>query len=358
MALMCLYISTHLVSIRTQTGLPSWLIARSFSNVSCPGFYTSVTLSPLMKKSIDLENTVDKFDLRRFFNFNAECVGAEWDDDHWNVHFRDVVNGKLYTKQCNILISAVGGFCKLREPSFPGLERFKGYVFHTARWDHSFDIHDKRVAVIGNGCSAAQAIPNIVGHVKKITQYARSSQWYHPRPNSGFSSSQKFAFKYLPFWQRIHRMNIFFKTDQLASVYGPDEKQVRQRLALEEEARQYIYKEAPEKYHSFIVPDFPLGCKRRIYDPGYLASLHRDNIHLLPEGIKEVTETGIISDSGREEDFDAIILATGFDVTSFLAPMNIVGKHGGSLHHQWASHRGAQAYMGTFIHNFPNFATL
>lgn len=151
---------------------------------------------------------------------------------------------------------------------------------------------------------------------------------------------------------------MFLKTDQLAAVYGPNEKQVAQRLATEEEARRYIYKEAPKKYHSFIIPNFPLGCKRRIYDPGYLASLHRDNVELLPEGIKRVTETGIISEKGKEEDFDAIILATGFSVTRFLAPMQIVGKDGRTLDEQWEEHRGAQAYMGTFVHNFPNFGIM
>lgn len=305
-----------------------------------------------------MEDTVDKFGLRRFFNFNAECVSAEWEDDHWNVHFRNPINGKTFTKQCEVLISAVGGFSKLREPKFPGLDRYKGRVFHTARWDHSFDYNDKRVAVIGNGCSAAQTIPNIAPAVKQLTQYARSPQWYHPRPNDDFTSLERFCFKYIPLWQRLYRFDLFFRTDQVASIYGPSEKQIRKREALEEEARQYIYKETPTKYHGVIIPDFPLGCKRRIYDPGYLASLHRDNVELLPEGIREITESGIVSENGREEEFDAIILATGFDVASFLAPMKVVGKTGETLHDQWVNHRGAQAYMGTFVHNFPNFATL
>jgi hypothetical protein len=107
-----------------------------------------------------------------------------------------------------------------------------------------------------------------------------------------------------------HPSNVrLLKTDQLASVYGLDERQVRGRLAFEKEARQYIYNEPPEKYHSCLMPDFPSGCKRCIYEPGHLASLHRDNIDLVPKGIKEVTETRIISNPRREEGFDAIILA-------------------------------------------------
>lgn len=306
----------------------------------------------------DIESTVDKFDLRRHFRFGVECLGAEWQNGGWDVLFRDVSTGKQFTKQCTVLLSAVGGFAQPRDVKFPGMDKYKGEIFHTAEWNHHFDYTGKRIAVIGNGCSAAQVVPSIAPDVKKITQYARSPQWYHPRPNREFSSWDKFCFRYIPLWQRWHRLDLFLKTDQLASVYGSDEKQVSQRLALEEEARQYIFSEAPKKYHDFIVPKFPLGCKRRIYDPGYLASLHRDNVDLLPEGVQEFTETGLVSEKGKTEDFDAVILATGFSVSSFLAPMNIVGKNGRSLHDQWEKHRGAQAYMGTFVHDHPNFAIL
>ena len=79
---------------------------------------------------------------------------------------------------------------------------------------------------------------------------------------------------------------------------------------------------------------------------------------LIPEGIKQITTTGLVSDSGRQEDFDVIVLATGFQVTKFLAPMEIIGKQGESLDSQWARHRGAQAYYGTHVHNFPNFAIM
>ncbi|RNJ59140.1 hypothetical protein D7B24_003233 [Verticillium nonalfalfae] len=282
-----------------------------------------------------IESTVDKFHLRKHFCFGIECLGAEWIQGAWKVRFRDVNSGQQFTEQCAILLSAVGGFAVPREARFPGLSKFKGHIFHTAEWNHSFDYTNKRIAVIGNGCSAAQVVPAIAPSVKKITQYARSPQWYHPRPNKLFTPWEKFCFKYIPLWQRWHRLDLFLKTDQLASVYGSNASQVSARLQLEDEARRYILREAPERYHDFIVPKFPLGCKRRIYDPGYLASLRRDNVELLAQGIREFTETGLVSEDGVAEDFDAV-----------------------SLHEQWEEHRGAQAYMGTFVHNHPNFAIL
>lgn len=74
------------------------------------------------------------------------------------------------TKNCAILLTAVGGFSTPREVHFPGLESFTGQIFHTAEWDHTCDYRGKRVAVIGNGCSAAQVIPSIAKQVSKLTQ--------------------------------------------------------------------------------------------------------------------------------------------------------------------------------------------
>jgi cation diffusion facilitator CzcD-associated flavoprotein CzcO len=100
------------------------------------------------------------------------------------------------------------------------------------------------------------------------------------------------------------------------------------------------------------------GCKRRIFDPGYLGSLHKSTVVLRNEGIQEFTEKGIIGSSGKEDEFDIIVLATGFQVSQFLAPMEIRGKRGISLNQQWEESRGAQAYFGTYVHNFPNMAIM
>jgi cation diffusion facilitator CzcD-associated flavoprotein CzcO len=120
----------------------------------------------------------------------------------------------------------------------------------------------------------------------------------------------------------------------------PGEKAEKKRLAAEASAKKYIYATTPEKYHEFIVPKFPLGCKRRIFDPNYLESLHSKNLSLVAEGVREFDETGIVSESGVKEDFDVIVLATGFQVQNFLTPMEIIGKTGVSLEDQWDSKFG------------------
>lgn len=79
---------------------------------------------------------------------------------------------------------------------------------------------------------------------------------------------------------------------------------------------------------------------------------------LVPEGISEIDASGITGESGHREEFDVIVLATGFDVTDFLGPLKIIGKDGIDLHQQWKDHVGAQAYLGMHVHNFPNFAMM
>lgn len=307
-----------------------------------------------------MEATVDKFDLRKHMHFEIECLGAQWDalKSRWNVRFRDMRSKLEYVRTATVFISAVGGISYPRDVKFPGMEQFQGEMFHTARWNHQYDYSGKRMAVIGNGCSAAQVVPAVVDDVSYVKQYARSPQWYHERPNKNFSSFQKWCTRWIPLWERYLRLAQFLENDNLVATYMPGPLAAKKRAAVENHAKEYIYATAPKKYHDRLVPDFPLGCKRRIFDPNYLEALHRPNLDLVAEGIQRFDETGIVSQSGEKTEFDVIVLATGFQVQQFLIPMKVTGKNGVSLVDQWKENRGAQAYMGSYIHNFPNFGIL
>jgi cation diffusion facilitator CzcD-associated flavoprotein CzcO len=307
-----------------------------------------------------MEDTVDKFDLRRHIHPRVECTGAKWSSEKqkWDVHLKDHATGIEFTRAASVFVSAVGAISFPRDVKFPGMEKFHGPMFHTARWDHSVDYTGKRVAVIGNGCSAAQVVPSIASKVAFVKQYARSGQWYHARPNHQFTSSEKAMFRWLPLWQRLLRLQIFLKADEETTTYFPSPEGVKARAAAEEESKRYIKSRTPKKYWDSIIPTFPLGCKRRIFDPDYLDALNLPNVELLNHGIQEITETGIISSGGVKDDFDIIVLATGFQVAKFLTPMDIIGAHSMSLAQQWKECRGAQAYLGTYVHNFPNLAIL
>ncbi|KAH6889220.1 hypothetical protein B0T10DRAFT_487563 [Thelonectria olida] len=307
-----------------------------------------------------MEDTVDKFHLRKHVHASIECTGAKWlsDESKWQVHLKDLKTGIEYARKATVFVSAVGAISYPRDVQFPGMDDFEGAMFHTARWDHSVSYKGKRVAVIGNGCSAAQVVPALAKEAAFVKQYARSGQWFHARPNREYSDLDKFLFRWVPFYQRWVRLKIFLDADEETTTYFPTPKGLKMRAEVEEESKRYIRSKVSDKYSNAIIPTFPLGCKRRIFDPGYLDSLNLSNVELLAEGIKEITDTGIVSTSGIEDDFDMIVLATGFQVSQFLTPMHIVGSTGVSLHDQWKECRGAQAYLGTHVHNFPNLAIL
>lgn len=193
-------------------------------------------------------------------NFNVECISASWNKGagYWEIRFRDLNSGIEYTRHAAIFISAVGGISFPRDVKFQGMDKFKGKMFHTARWDHGYDYTNKRVAIIGNGCSAAQVVPAIAGRAGHVKQYARSAQWYHERPNRAFTGFEKWLFKYIPFWQRYHRLQLFLENDDLVTTYMPGKGAAVKREQVENAAKRYIYSQTPNKYHHFIVPEFPL----------------------------------------------------------------------------------------------------
>lgn len=120
----------------------------------------------------DMEATVDKFNLRPHMVFNISCSGARWIEHEsvWEVNLFDERAKRHFTKKASIFISAIGSIAEPRKAKLPGIEEFQGTIFHTARWNKEYDYRGKRMALIGNGCSAAQVVPNVVHEVAYIKQ--------------------------------------------------------------------------------------------------------------------------------------------------------------------------------------------
>lgn len=327
-----------------------------------------------------MNDVVDKFDLRGYFELQIECLEARWIDDEkvWEVTLKNMASGHKFKRKATVFISAVGGISNPKYIDIPGQDSFTGSTWvcsflsslqfdrpcltnhaqHSARWDHTFDYTGKRLAVIGNGCSASQIVPKVVQKASSVTQYTRSAQWYHERPNENYSTFQKSLFKYIPFYQRYLRFSLFATFEGLTVTYGGGEKAAKERIKVEAQARKYTLDNSPAKYHSFIVPDFPLGCKRRVFDPDYLQSLSSKNLLVTTSKIKEIDGSAIVTQDGSRQEFDAICYATGFQVTEFLLPMKVYGRGGVNLSEKWKESGGAVAYKGVTVAGFPNMAIL
>jgi cation diffusion facilitator CzcD-associated flavoprotein CzcO len=120
-----------------------------------------------------LEHVAARHDLKRDIQFNTRVTGADFDESNglWKVR-----TDKGEEATTRYLIAAVGSLSDTNMPSFKGLEKFRGKWWHTSRFPHSgVDFTAKRVAVVGTGATAVQAIPEIAQQAKHLTVFQRTA---------------------------------------------------------------------------------------------------------------------------------------------------------------------------------------
>ncbi|KAH6973967.1 hypothetical protein EDB80DRAFT_595589, partial [Ilyonectria destructans] len=153
----------------TYPGLSCDIPSKLYSYSFAPNPDWSATYASQPEILSNIQQVVRSFDCSDYIPLTQECVAAEWPDDelHWRVKLIDLESGQSYLRYTKILVTAVR-FCDAPKGAdkINGIENFTRKVFHSARWDHSFDFSDKNVAVVGNGCSANQFIPSLLdqGH--------------------------------------------------------------------------------------------------------------------------------------------------------------------------------------------------
>ncbi|KAH8657711.1 putative monooxygenase [Xylariales sp. PMI_506] len=330
-------------------------------------FYSySFALNPNWSRKFPLQEEIlayfhdvaRRFDLSRHTRLECTVQKAVWDAamSVWNVTIFDQALKRSFQRSCKALISAVGALSTPKECDVPGSEDFGGHIFHSARWDHSFDHANKKVLVLGNGCSATQFVPVVAETAGRVTQVARQPHWLLERPNPTYSDAFKLCMR-IPGVMRLLRAKIYAELEAEWTMFetatGGGE-----RKKLGEASRAYIRKNAPPKYVDALIPKFEVGCKRRVFDTDYLKCLHRENVELVSDdSVERITKSGVVFKSGKEIEVDAIILATGFVTTTLLSPLEIVGRNGVSINEHWKKHNQGlpQAYYGTCIAGFPNF---
>ena len=254
--------------------------------------------------------------------------------------------------EARIVINASGPLSTPVIPNFPGRDSFQGATFHTNHWDHDVSLKGKRVAIIGSGASAAQAIPAIAPEVGHLHVFQRTPHWVMPRPDRKFSGWQRTllgikplhkALRSLIYWELETRV-IGFKY----SSWGL--KQFAQKVALRHIAKQI---KDPE-LRAAVTPDYTIGCKRIILSNTLYPALCRDNVslHTKGSGVAEITPTGIRTQDGKDIAVDVIVYSTGYDATDGAISYPVIGRNGTTLQQQWEEF--PRAYLGTAMPGFPN----
>jgi 4-hydroxyacetophenone monooxygenase len=312
----------------------------------------------------------DTFNVRGDITFETEVRSLAWDEaaSMWDITV-DGPEGRR-TLRSNAVITAVGFLNRPNMPDIPGMERFNGPSWHTARWPADFDPTGKRVAVIGTGCTGYQMVPELALEAEHVTVFQRTPQWLFPAPGyrSPFPSQVTWLDRNLPYHTNFMRLRI---ASGFIAGFGPI-AQVDPHFH-DEHAVSRINKAARDDCIAFLkeklgdadliekmTPEHPvLSARPVLVDPSYsiLDAIQRDDVTLVVDGIRGITETGVETEDGRVHEVDAIVYATGFRATEYLFPMSITGRGGKTVEQLW-SQTGAQGYVGAMIPGCPNMWTL
>jgi cation diffusion facilitator CzcD-associated flavoprotein CzcO len=333
-----------------------------------------------------LNYVADKFDLRKYMQFNCKVEAAHYDEanEQWRLRISD---GRLLT--CRFLVMAVGLLSIPTPPRFPGMETFKGRSFHTFYWPHEpVEMAGKKVAVIGTGATGIQVIAEIADKVGDLTVFQRRPNWSAPLNNGPISDAEMADIR--------SRYGDIFKTCARTPggfEHEPDrrgfyEVSREERLALwdklydtpgfaiwlrnfreiftDEKANaefsEYIADRIrrrvkdPVVAEKLIPRDHGFGVQRVPMETRYFEVYNRANVHLVDiteTPIEEITESGVRTTDGSY-DFDIIVYATGFDaITGAFDHIDIQGVGGTRLRDKWSD--GPATFLGMFVHGFPNF---
>ncbi|MFC4006791.1 flavin-containing monooxygenase [Nonomuraea purpurea] len=294
-----------------------------------------------------LEHCADKYRVRRKIRFGAEVRRAAFDGLKWRL---TTANG---TETFDVLVMGVGQLNRPRLPDIAGMSDFAGVSFHSARWNHDHDLTGRRVAVIGNGSSAAQLIPRVAERAERLYVFQRTPNWVIPKPDAAFSPLTRLALRYVPGLQRAYREWTYRYAE--GALY-PALAQGWSAGLLRQRALRHLHDQvADPALRAKLAPGYPPGCKRVVIDSAFYPALTRHNVEVVTDGIVRITPKGVQTADGTCE-VDTIVYATGFRSTEFLAPMEITGLGGRSLEEQWKD--GAEAYLGISVQNFPNMFLL
>ncbi|OCK79129.1 cyclohexanone monooxygenase [Lepidopterella palustris CBS 459.81] len=310
-----------------------------------------------------LTGVAEKYKLYKYIRFNTSVEEARWDDAElrWKVDVKvsgdkDSEFGNKYTITSDYLVSAVGQLNLPAYPKIPGIDEFKGKMMHSARWDWSYNFEGKKIAVIGNGATAAQIVPEVLKTAASVTIHQRSPNWIIPRSDAEISPLRRLLFRYLPpiRW-RARALQMEFREGFHSAVTDADSVFAAQVRTWCTDSMHAALPNRPDLWEK-LTPEYSPGCKRVLISDDYYPALASPTCHLETRHIASITTSGIQLADGTAEDYDLIVLATGFRTVEFMHPIRISGRNGRSLSDIWKG--GAMALYGTTVLDLPNFGML
>ncbi|MBG0854638.1 NAD(P)/FAD-dependent oxidoreductase [Streptomyces spinoverrucosus] len=297
-----------------------------------------------------LERVTDVFRLRPHIRFNSEVKRMTWDGDElrWEI---ETASGTL---TADLVVSATGPLSDPKVPDIPGLDTFPGKVFHSARWDHDYDLRGKRVAMVGTGASAIQIVPAIQPDVSKLVLFQRTPPWVMPRVDRAISGAERRLHRALPLTTQLRRGLLWGIRELQVQAFTkrPGELGFVEQLAKRNMARAI----KDPALRAKLTPDYRIGCKRILLSSDYYPAIARPNVDVVASGLGEIRGSTVVAADGTEAEVDAIVFGTGFHVTDMPIAERVVGADGRTLAEVWKG--GMEALRGASAAGFPNWMTI
>ncbi|AIJ15302.1 flavin-containing monooxygenase [Streptomyces lividans] len=297
-----------------------------------------------------LEHVADTFGLRPHLRFDSEVKRMAWDTEQlrWEI---ETVRGTL---TADVVVSATGPLSDPKVPDIPGLDTFPGKVFHSARWDHDYDLAGQRVAMIGTGASAIQIVPSIQPKVDRLTLFQRTPAWVMPRVDRAISGAERALHRALPATTKLRRGLLWGIRELQVQAFTkhPNELGFVEQIA----KRNMGAAIKDPALRAKLTPDYRIGCKRILLSSTYYPALAKPNVDVVASGLSEVRGSTLVAADGTEAEADAIVFGTGFHVTDMPIAERVVGADGRTLAETWKG--GMEALRGGTAAGFPNFMTV
>ncbi|QXW27081.1 NAD(P)/FAD-dependent oxidoreductase [Acinetobacter johnsonii] len=299
-----------------------------------------------------IQGLISEFKLAQYARLQCEVLSAVYleDECQWQLTLND-----QSTLIAQYVIFASGPLHVPQIPHIPGMENFKGKVFHSSQWDHGYDLHGKTVASIGTGGSAIQYIPEIAPQTERLYVFQRTAAWVIPRDERLYKGLEKKLFAKFDWFRKLHRIRLYWSNEsRVVPIVKPLTMKYAQKLA-----EVFIRYQVKDKtIAKKLTPDYIMGCKRILVSNKYFPAFNRKNVELVTDSIQELTADSIITQDGKMRKIDCLIYGTGFitDPRIYLKSFNCTGLNGLELKDAWKD--GAESFYGISTKGFPNLFQL
>jgi cation diffusion facilitator CzcD-associated flavoprotein CzcO len=294
-----------------------------------------------------LREVSDRFGVTPTIRYGEELVDARYSGGTWQL---TTARGSRLAARS--LVLATGALSEPAVPDLPGVESFRGTVFHSAHWpDDDHDVIDgRRVAVVGTGASAVQVVPAIAPRAAHLTVVQHTPSWLIPKGDRLIGPLERTLLRRFAALRKAVRAGVYWRLEARVPAFTRYPKAMR---GIELLSRLQLRRQVTDpRTRAALTPAYRMGCKRVLPSNDYLPTFNRPDVTLVTSGLARFEADAVVTDDGPRHPVDTVVLCTGFRATEPFERLTVTGANGGTLNEAWRD--GMQAHLGVTVAGFPN----